>query len=450
MRDVLLRQVLEGQSRKTVSKKKRTKEEMGSKDSSAANSRTNSRTNSRAVSNQGSDDEDDEDDVSVGTSMSVASLDADLFSNGSNEDSEDDGAPEDWKSRLTEKIDEIIDRKRSNVQTREKSYLRYTNILRSHFAQHELRSYSTDLVSTFLRSVKNEDSEKEVCLALRALEVTVMTIQSDDVYDIVSGTLKKSYQDSGSEGIKAAAIHTLGTTAIYGGASDDEISDIMDELLEVIESDGTSVGASDSVDVVVAALQEWGHLAVDAEGLEDKTEEAIEVFREQLESSDASVQISAGHNIALLFEKSYQEDDDDYDSGEDDDEKRERHENHLSELKQYDAARNQYQLVQDISALTKESSKSIAKKDRARVRAVFREILITIENPTRGPGFRTHYGRGGYSALGSGIIVKVYNKGHLVINRWWKLQRLESLRRVLHGGFINHYENNSMIFDSLP
>jgi len=36
------------------------------------------------------------------------------------------------------------------------------------------------------------------------------------------------------------------------------------------------------------------------------------------------------------------------------------------------------------------------------------------------------------------------------IDKWWKLHRLQALRRVLGGGFVVHYEDNEVIFDSLP
>ncbi|KAK5149279.1 hypothetical protein LTR16_012713, partial [Cryomyces antarcticus] len=48
--------------------------------------------------------------------------------------------------------------------------------------------------------------------------------------------------------------------------------------------------------------------------MEDSTEPAMDAFVEQLESSDPSVQIAAGENIALLYEKSHTELEDDEDA----------------------------------------------------------------------------------------------------------------------------------------
>jgi hypothetical protein len=38
----------------------------------------------------------------------------------------------------------------------------------------------------------------------------------------------------------------------------------------------------------------------------------------------------------------------------------------------------------------------------------------------------------------------------MVIDRWWKLMRLKALRRILQGGFLVHYRDNEVIFDTLP
>ncbi|RDW91449.1 IFRD-containing protein [Coleophoma crateriformis] len=439
----LRRQALE--SSKTVSRKKRNKEEMQSRDSSAANSRTHS-TN---VSRQGSDADDD--DTSEGTNMSIASLEDDLFSVGSEDGDEDEDSPEEWKVRLRDRMEEMKDRKRSSVQGRETTLASYGVILRSHFALDQIKSSSSELVNSMLKSIKMEASERETCLALRALEATILTLNSDTIYESVYSVLNVAYKDSESLAVKTAAINALGTAAVYGGASEDTTSSIMDELMEVIESDGSSVEAEDSAEVVVAAIKAWANLAIDFEDMEDKSEEAMEVLVEQLESTYAAVQIAAGQTIALLFEKSYSGNDDDYESPSDsDDDDPERHQNRIAGLKLYDAYRDRNQLIHTLSTLAKDSSKSVSKKDRVSVRSSFNDILLTVEEPTRGPGYRTHFGRGGTKALGSGIIVRIHQKGYLKINKWWKLERLQALKRILGGGFLNHYEANEMVFDSLP
>lgn len=148
----LRRQALE--SGKTVSKK--AKSRVGSsRTSSAANSRTASRNQSR----HGSDDEDG--DLSDETNWSVNSIDEML----STDPSED--VAEGWKQDLGDRMEEIIDRKRSSVQGRETALTIYTHILMSRYAYQEIQHKTSELFPALLKSVKGEGSEKEACLALR-------------------------------------------------------------------------------------------------------------------------------------------------------------------------------------------------------------------------------------------------------------------------------------------
>ena len=146
-----------------------------------------------------------------------------------------------------------------------------------------------------------------------------MTLDSDSIYDDVADQLKRSIQSSSSIAIKVNAIHTLGTTAFFAGAGDGEILDIMNLFIEIVESDGASIDAQDEGNVVIAALEEWGLLATEIEDLEEETEAAMEAFVEQLESADSGVQIAAGENIALLYEKSLTPQEEDEDAPEDED-----------------------------------------------------------------------------------------------------------------------------------
>jgi hypothetical protein len=38
----------------------------------------------------------------------------------------------------------------------------------------------------------------------------------------------------------------------------------------------------------------------------------------------------------------------------------------------------------------------------------------------------------------------------MLIDSWWKLARLNALKRLLQGGFLTHYERNAVVFESLP
>jgi hypothetical protein len=282
-----------------------------------------------------------------------------------------------------------------------------------------------------------------------AIALTIITVPSEHTYDAVFQAIKRTYNNSEFHAVKAVAIHTLSAAAIYGGASDPEIEEIMDEFLEIIESDGSSIEAADSGEVVAAACQAWGFLATSIDDMEDRTEAAVDAFVEQLESSDTRVQVAAGENIALLFEKSYtaREADDGPASDEEDEE------GYIidsSLVKRYDVYRQKNQLEHTLAQLATESSKRIAKKDRKALHTNFADILNTVEHPSRGPRYQKAIDQETGRRYGSRMTVRIHKTGSMKIDKWWKLLRLQAMRRVLGGGFVMHYENNEVIFDSLP
>ncbi|KAH8592787.1 interferon-related developmental regulator-domain-containing protein [Bisporella sp. PMI_857] len=426
----LRRQALE--SGKTVSRK--AKARIGSRTPSATNSRTTSRTQSR----HGSDNE--EGDLSDSTNWSVNSIDEMLSA---------EDVPEGWKQDLADRIEEIIDRKRSSTQGRETTLNIYTHILMSRYVHDEIQHKTAELYPALLKSVKGEDSEKEMCLALRAIALTMITVPSESVYDAIYQTLKQTYTNSESVSVKAVAIHTLAAAAIFGGASDTEIEEIMDDFLEIVESDGSSAEAADSGEVVAAACEAWGFLATMIDDLEDKTEAAMDAFVDQLESSDVSVQVAAGENIALLYEKSYSERETD-DGPVSDEEDEDGQPVDTRFVKRYEVYRQKSQLEHTLSQLANESSRRIAKKDRKALHVNFADILNTVEHPSWGPRYQKAIDQETGRRYGSRMVIRIHKTGSMKIDKWWKLHKLQALRRVLGGGFVVHYENNEVVFDSLP
>lgn len=436
MHEDLRRRALE--SKKTVSRKAR------SQQSSAPGSRNGSRTASRIGSRQGSDNEDDA--LSDGTEWTSNSID-DLLAAESIE-----GAPDAWIHELGDRMEQIIDRKRSSNDGREQSLAAYNYVLTAHYAMEELHGKLHELYPAMLKSVRTESSEKEVVLALRALALTMITLPTDDFYEAVAQQCKRSISDSGSLTIKAAAIQTLGIAAFYGDASDSEIEEIMEFLLSIVESDGEIVDASDDASVVAAAEETWGFLATQLDDTQDMTEAAMDAFVEQLDSSDPGVSIAAGENIALLFEKSYTpledgEEPPPSDSDESEDERVARGE---TLVKRYDVYRRRDQLLAQLQRLASISGRSISKRDKKSLHANFSDILHSVENPTRGPRYQTAIDQETGRHYGSRMTVRIYDRGEMRLDKWWKLMRLKILRKVLQGGFVVHYESNAVVFDSLP
>jgi len=224
----------------------------------------------------------------------------------------------------------------------------------------------------------------------------------------------------------------------------------MSFFLEIVESDGLSVDAHDEGSVVIAALEEWGLLATGVDDLEGVTEAAIEAFVDQLQSADSGVQIAAGENIALLYEKSYTElEEDEQLSEESDDEEDTRIGRKM--VKRYNVYRRQDQLLHDLDELANISSRRISKKDRKNLHSNFADIRNSVEKPTRGPRYSTALDQDTGMTYGAGRMrVKINRNVEVRIDKWWKLRRLNALRRLLQAGFTHHFDDNEAVSRCLP
>ena len=285
--------------------------------------------------------------------------------------------------------------------------------------------------------------------------MTLITSPSDIIYEAASAPLKHTISDSASVASKSAAIHALGACTFYGGASEDEILENMSYFLDIVSSDGENISALDAPEPVTAALEEWGFLSTLIDDLSLESEEAIETFTDQLSSSDPAVQIAAGENIALLYEKSYRPV-----SADDDNPAVDPLSAAISDpddlpgapkiLQSYSPYHNTTQLTHILSDLASISTHRLAKKDQKALRTHFADILNSIEHPTRGPRYQNAVSHETGKRYGSRMVVRIHQDGVMRIDKWWKLHRLQGLRRILQGGFVTHYEQNGVVFGSLP
>lgn len=351
-----------------------------------------------------------------------------------------------WRQDLADRIEEIIDTKRSSGQGREKALASFNHYLILRHAEDEIDGKETPLTQALLKSIKTDSREKETVLALKALALLTVTSPLDTLYESVSSALKVSISDSRSMATKAAAVHALGISTFYGGASDDEILDNLAYLLEIIASDGGFIAAQDEPLPVTAALEEWGFLAtevsdIDALGLE----EALETFTDQLSSTSTDVQIAAGENIALLYEKA----DDlstssDSDSGSDVEDRET-----VSAAKSY-LDRKIPTLLPNLEALASLSAPSLSKKSRKSLHTAFASIAFSVERPWAGPAYSSALKQDTDTSQGSRMKLKTEDGRVMVINRWWKLLRLNAYRRVLRDGLIMHLRENAAVRDAMP
>lgn len=342
------------------------------------------------------------------------------------------------------------------MQGREEALAAFCRLTKYHYAEEEIRASVGELLNAFVRSVRNESSVREATLALRAIELLVITSSDDKIYENAEPVLTRAIRDSTSNAIKATAIQALGTCTIFGGAGEDGILEQMTFLLDIVASDGQSIDAADDPTSVTAALQVWGFLATEIEDFETESEEAVQIFMDQLDSGDSAVQIAAGENIALLYEKSYTpQEDDESDESEDAADESDEHMHEVTAgpklLKRYNAYHNTPELERQLQGLATIHSKRISKRDKKSLHSNFASILTTVENPRRGPRYNMAIDQDTNRHYGSTLTVKIGRHGVMSIDRWWKWVRLSALRRILQGGFAEHYfQGNRAVLDSLP
>lgn len=441
MHDLRKKALLE--SGKTMSRKARSRPDSKSATpiTSPGHSPHGSRNVSRAGSRYASEDDDasdsENDDV-----MTISTAGSDIGDEGSGGVS--------WADRLNARISQIVaggrsgERKKISNQEREDMLRSYLHLVSHYPARSEIRDSMNDLVMGLVRAARSGGSATEKTLALKALAVTILTHPTENILDDHATALKSVVEEDGAEEtVKAYGLYTLAAAAMYGDGSHEAAEDMLQYMIEIVESDGHTIAAPDEAGVVVAALKSWAFIAAHLENLSDQTEQAMEAFVEQLDSTDANVQTSAGTNIALLFETAREVEEE---TGE-------------SVNFQYDPQRLAKQM-RDIS----KGSKNVSKRDRRHLKSDFSSIATGLERG-KGPGYSTAGrplmnpnkarttvgaadGEDDLHEFGYRETIFV-GKEKVTIDSWALSAKIEYLRLVLAGGFPAHLAKNDVVKEML-
>ena len=83
---------------------------------------------------------------------------------------EDVNIPEDaWKSELNTRIEQITNLKRSSTEGRTESLNAYAHVLMARYARDEVEGHVNELVSSMIKSIRQETTEAEVVKALKGV-----------------------------------------------------------------------------------------------------------------------------------------------------------------------------------------------------------------------------------------------------------------------------------------
>lgn len=264
------------------------------------------------------------------------------------------------------------------------------------------------------------------------MALTIITDPTESLFDKSYRTLKAILNDHESNTVKAIVISTLSIACFYVG-SQAEIKAMMSYFLDISSSDGEAIGASDSAEVVTAALYAWGLLATVYTGPpQDINDEAIDTFVDQLEAASVDVQIAAGENIALLYEMSYSEAEEDIDEEQIEFWRKRGKVLEYDEqtfIQKYQPYGRENELLNTLSALTSGSNKFLNKKDKRVQHSAFQAILKGVEHPLLGDG-KPHQ------------KLTVTKDTQLAVDEWWKLVRVHGVKSMLRGGWQTHLQLN--------
>lgn len=72
-----------------------------------------------------------------------------------------------WKAELSKRLEQISNIKRSSTEGRTESLSVYAHILMARYARNEIDGHVSELVSSMIRSVRQETTDREAIAALK-------------------------------------------------------------------------------------------------------------------------------------------------------------------------------------------------------------------------------------------------------------------------------------------
>ncbi|KAG6076108.1 hypothetical protein E4U16_002968 [Claviceps sp. LM84 group G4] len=165
-----------------------------------------------------------------------------------------------------------------------------------------LNPVSNELVEMFLRQIDRGTTPRERLLRLQAYYLTISTDDALKTFHYSQSALKKIMVEDDDDRCKVHATRALCMAVTYSGGSQQDKQDVMQYLLNIVQSNGQSVKSHKFAPVMSAAIIGWSFIASHVDDLPDAAIPAVAAFAQQLDTTDMQILCDAAQAIAFIYE----------------------------------------------------------------------------------------------------------------------------------------------------
>jgi len=332
-------------------------------------------------------------------------------------------------------------------ERRAESHMKGLNILRSTLARLSCSEAVDDareeLFMCLLNSVKR-GKEKESTEASEVLSMCVLALgpEEEALFSQISPVLEEVALKGKKPGIRAAALRALTFACFISTMEHSHTWHVFDLLYGIIATAGTKLKMVGDEQILEAACDSFGLLASTIQRsyfAGSNFEKTISRLGPLLTHGTPAVRTAAGQTLAMVFEinqslehgSTSRKPSGDRHRGfsvhSQADESDETDEARAELLAELSNVMSEEEVIEAVETLAGEYDRSKGKQERKEQRSVFRDIVSTI---SRGEAPET--------------TLTIRNED-LTFDSWAHILQLNSIRRVLGGGFQFHFRNNRLV-----
>lgn len=304
-------------------------------------------------------------------------------------------------------IDQLLE---SRTSTREKALQEVKKGLQLHYAYDLVEKWRTTLAEGIMRGLK-KGREAEFKLAAQLLDVVVLTLgaESEELYAEFSPVLSVFIKDPTASSVVRSAAATSFALLTFVGCTD-QVS--IKENVKMLEETFTG---THSAAFLPAVLRAWGLLLstmpvkyIETEALPKYGKKLVAL----LDLDEFEARLAAGEIIALLFDMLQE-------AKEDAEEE--------FDLADYESCLDIDDLIDKLKDLSATSGHHISKKDKAKLKSSFKDILRSVESGS--------------------VPTETITVGSTKVefHSWERLVQLNFVRQTLAEGTLVHFESNELL-----